>query len=239
MSGPLVIAHRGSRAGGAFENTVRAFRDAIAAGADGVELDVRSTRDGRLVVFHDAETTLPGGRRVRVRDATLDDLRDGSVEAHDRVTSLEEVLRALLGRTGVVVEIKEPGTEDRVVAAVRSMKADARLPWLVLASFHPEVVRSLARSAPDLRRGLVVSPRGPGFAGWLRGRMPASAWRSSGADDLLPHASLVSAGLVQRVTAQHGRVLPWTVDDAAAAARMAELGCAAVITDDVAAVRSR
>ena len=53
MTAPLLVAHRGAPGRGAVENTVRAFREAAAAGTDGVELDVRGTRDGRPVVFHD------------------------------------------------------------------------------------------------------------------------------------------------------------------------------------------
>ena len=231
MSRPLLIAHRGAPGKGAVENTVRAFRDAIARGADGVEMDVRGTADGRLVVFHDDVALLPGGKRVPVRKLKLEDLRDPSLEVHDRVTSFEETLRAVLGRAGVVLEIKEPGLEESVAAAIASLKAGTRLPWLLVASFHPGVLEAIARHAPGLRRGLVVSPGGPGLGGALRGRMPLRAWRSSGAHDLLPSHGTVTAAMVDAVGKKGGRVIPWTVNTPEDAARVLEAGAAGVITD--------
>jgi glycerophosphoryl diester phosphodiesterase len=228
---PLVVAHRGAPRGGAAENTIRAFREAAAAGADGVELDVRGTKDGRVAVLHDPAVQR-GGRKVAVRALTLDELRDPGVEASDRVPPLEEAIRALLGRTGVIVEVKEPGIEGKVASILTSLKADARLPWLVVASFHPSVVKGFARAAPGIRRALVVSPRGPGFSGAIRGRIPLMAWKSSGAQDLLADHELATAPLCAKVGEGGGRVFAWTVNDADGAARVAEAGAAGVITDD-------
>ncbi len=235
MSGPLLVAHRGAPRGGAAENTIRAFRDAAAAGADGVEMDVRGTKDGRLAVFHD-DFLVRGGKRVAVRDLALEEMREPGIEAVDRVPPLEEAIRALLGRTGVIVEIKEPGIEEKVCSALLSLKAESRLKWLVVASFHPSVVQGVARAAPGLRRALIVSAKGPGLAGWIRGRMPLGAFRSSGAQDLMPSLDLVTPALVAGVGKSGGRVIPWTVNDPNAARSVLDAGCAGVITDDLAEV---
>ncbi len=235
MTRTLLIAHRGAPRGAAAENTIRAFREAAAAGADGVELDVRGTRDGRIAVIHDAAVER-GGKRAAVRTLALEDLRDTTVEAADRVPPLEEAIRALLNRTGVIVEVKEPGIEDKVASILTSLKAETRLPWLLVASFHPSVVKGLARAAPGIRRALVVSRRGPGFGGALRGRMPLLAYRASGALDFMPSREIVTEALVAKVAAAGGRVFPWTVNDPDEARRMAAAGVAGVITDDPAAV---
>jgi glycerophosphoryl diester phosphodiesterase len=232
---PLLVAHRGAPRGGAGENTVRAFREAAAAGVDGVEMDVRGTKDGRVAVFHDPVAVV-GGKRVPLRSLALEDLRDPKVEAVDRVPPLEEAIRALLGRTGVVVEVKEPGLEGKVASILVSLRADARLPWLLVASFHPSVVEGLARAAPGIRRALVVSPRGPGFGGMLRGRLPLLAWRRSGAPDLMPSHEIVTPRMVASVAGAGGRVLAWTVNSPAAAKRVVAAGVAGVITDDPAKV---
>jgi len=236
VSAPLLVAHRGAPHGAAAENTIRAFREAAAAGADGVELDVRGTKDGRIAVIHD-DAVLRGGKRVPVRSLTLEELRDPAVEAADRVPPLEEAIRALLGRTGVIVEVKEEGLEGKVASILTSLKADTRLPWLLVASFHPSVVKGFARAAPGIRRALVVADRGPGLGGWFRGRFPLPAFRSSGADDLMPCSALVTPALVSAVGASGGRVLAWTVNDPDEAARVVEAGVEGVITDDPAAVR--
>jgi glycerophosphoryl diester phosphodiesterase len=234
----MIIAHRGSAVRGAAENTIRAFREAIKDGADGVEMDVRGTKDGRLIVMHDDVVDLPGGGRAAVRDTKLEDLRDRTTPAEDRTPGLEEALRSLLARTGVIIEIKEPGLEKKVASVITSMKAATRLKWLLVASFHPSVVSGLARYAPDVRRALIVSPGGPGLAGMMRGRMAAGAFNRSGADDLMPRSDRVDAKLVRHVTKRSGRVIPWSVNDPHEALDLADLGCEGIITDDVAGVRA-
>jgi glycerophosphoryl diester phosphodiesterase len=219
VSAPLLVAHRGAPRRGATENTVRAFREAIEAGADGVEMDVRLTRDGRLAVFHDAAAA-KGGKRVPVRSLAYEDLRDPSVEVHDRVP----------------VEVKEPDIGGKVAAALLSLKAETRLKWLLLASFHPSALRDAARAAPSIRRALVVSGSGPGLAGWIRGKMPLGAWKSSGAEDLMPERTMADAAMVRAVGARGGRVIPWTLNDPASAERLVAAGCAGVISDDLAEV---
>jgi len=235
VSAPLLVAPRGAPRGAATGNTIRAFREAAAAGADGVELDVRGTKDGRIAVIHDAEV-LRGGKRVPVRSLTLEELRDPAVEASDRVPPLEEAIRSLLARTGVIVEIKEPGLEGKVASILTSLKADTRLTWLLVASFHPSVVQGFARAAPGIRRALVVAPGGPGLGGRIRGMMPGRAFRSSGAQDLLPSRDLVTPALAAQVAAAGGHVFAWTVNDPDEARRVVDAGATGVITDDLAAV---
>jgi glycerophosphoryl diester phosphodiesterase len=78
-----VTAHRGDQAE-APENTLKAFADAIAAGADWVELDVYTTRDGQVVVSHDASTGRVADRDVKINDVTYDELRHVDVAASFR-----------------------------------------------------------------------------------------------------------------------------------------------------------
>jgi glycerophosphoryl diester phosphodiesterase len=73
MPVPLIIGHRGASAV-APENTMAAFREAIAAGADGIEFDVRLTRDGVPVVIHDSTLRRTGGLNQRIADLTEQDL---------------------------------------------------------------------------------------------------------------------------------------------------------------------
>ena len=71
---PLIIAHRGASAH-APENTLAAFRRAVEAGADGIELDVRLARDGVAVVFHDSSLKRTAGRDDKLAHYTSSELR--------------------------------------------------------------------------------------------------------------------------------------------------------------------
>src|SRR4051812_14055963 len=119
---PLVIGHRGASAARP-ENTVEAFRHAAELGADWVELDVRRTADGALVVHHDAE--LPDGRLIVALDAG---------ELPPSVASLDQAMTACAG-LGVNVEIKNSAgdpdfdPDQRVARAVAALLVDPPPAW--------------------------------------------------------------------------------------------------------------
>src|SRR5512143_1091036 len=111
-SQPLVIAHRGSAAY-APENTLAAFQLAAEQGADAIELDVDLTRDGHMVIMHDATIDRTTDGHGRVGDLTLEELRrvdagawkDAAFQG-ERVPLLEEVFEAVGQRLLINVEIK-------------------------------------------------------------------------------------------------------------------------------------
>lgn len=148
-----VVAHRGAIGRRRTENGLRALRRAVALGADRVELDVRPTADGRLVVMHDARldrTTDCTGRvfaRTLARIQRSCRLRDGS-----DVPSLESYLaEARRLEVGLLVELKQaPGwrrTTWRHLRASVDALGDADLRLL---SFNPALLRRAAKALPDV-----------------------------------------------------------------------------------------
>src|SRR5919201_2276293 len=122
---PYLLAHRGA-SGYAPENTIAAFERALALRADGVETDLRASNDGVLVLMHDerVDRTTDGEGAVAV--LTLDELRRldaggsyGPRFAGERVPTLDELLSRYGGRLPLCLEVKQPGIEARLVAAVR------------------------------------------------------------------------------------------------------------------------
>ncbi len=118
----LVIAHRGGPQD-APENTLAAFRHALALGADGVELDVQRTKDGALVIMHDETVARTTGGRGAVRDLTLAEVRALDAGQGERVPLFEEAL-ALAQAAGawLLAELKSPhlypGLEAEALQAV-------------------------------------------------------------------------------------------------------------------------
>ena len=164
---PLVIAHRGA-SWDEPENTLPAFRRAIEVGADYVEVDVRATRDGRLVAVHDH----PRPSRA--------------------YPTLSEVLEVTAGRIGVMIELKHPSRYRRhdVVRRTLELVDDD----VVIVSFEREALRSVQRLRPGMRcrdssgrpRPASCSPPPPARCSqarspWPRGgSSPWSAGRSPG-----------------------------------------------------------
>lgn len=128
---PLVIAHRGASWDHP-ENTLAAFRQAIAVGTDYIELDVRAAK-GCHVVVHDA-----------VRHALVE-MR----ELKPHVPTLDEVLDECAGHVGFVLDLKTRGIEEEVFATLDGHGVDADA--VVIASFVPEIIRATRRLRPELR----------------------------------------------------------------------------------------
>src|ERR1700722_15976479 len=172
---PLVIAHRGASPD-APGNSPAAFEAAIAQGADAVELDVRRTSDGVLVVHHNASR-----RGVPLAMLTYSGLVRLSRHEPPR---LDTVLDLCAGRIAVDIEVKEAGFEAEVVE-----EASRRFPRdrLLYTSFEEPVVSTIKRLDPDARCGLLLGP------GRLRSRtqrfegLPFDLAERCGADLLAVH----------------------------------------------------
>ena len=114
----LVGAHRGAMCH-APENTLAAFETAIEMGTYRVELDVRRCRGGDLVVIHDATVDRTSDGAGRVADLTLDELKRLRLGGTDEaVPTLREALHCARGRCELLVEIKEAGLAEDVVAQI-------------------------------------------------------------------------------------------------------------------------
>lgn len=146
-----VIAHRAG-AGIAPENTLAAIRNAIRLGVDYVELDVRATRDGALVLMHDSTVDRTTNGTGAVRDLTLRQIRDldAGTKFHpryrrERVPLFEEALRLCRGRVHIYVDHKEAPTAE-VLRAIRAQKMEGS----VVVYAGTEALREWKRLAPEI-----------------------------------------------------------------------------------------
>jgi glycerophosphoryl diester phosphodiesterase len=221
----MVAAHRGVAAGAA-ENTIDAFTNAISAGADMVEFDVRRTRDGELIAFHDA-----GVNGVPVGELTRDDI---AAATGVRPPLLAEVLRACAGRIRLDVELKEDGYVPDVMAVLR---AGADAAQMVVTSFLPAVIAQAKDAFPEVKTGLLVGTDAPPWRvrQHYRQLFPVDLARKVRANYLAPHFRLARFGVVRRAAAAGLPCLLWTVNEDADIRRFAaDPRVAAIITDEAA-----
>lgn len=113
-SNVVLVAHRGAVGPGQPENTLAAFRQAIASGAVVIEIDLRGTKDGEIVVIHDATVDRTTNGSGAVAEQTLAQLRQLDAGRGQRIPTYQEVLRLVSG-TGIVLllDIKKGGVLDR------------------------------------------------------------------------------------------------------------------------------
>ncbi len=246
--GPLVIAHRGSSAA-LPEHTLGAYLRAIDEGADGLECDVRLTRDGHLVCIHDRRLDRVSngtGRVSRLNLAELDEFdfgrwhphaaKTGGADVRTRVLTLERLLAAAFdaGRPlRLLIETKHPTrfggeVEDRLVAMLRAHGIDRSNPTAPVSatvmSFSALAVRRMRELAPTLDTVFLAELFTPGLRD---GRLPFGA-KIGG-----PGVRLVKANptVVARLHGRGHRVYVWTVNEPDELELMVETGVDAVITD--------
>jgi glycerophosphoryl diester phosphodiesterase len=217
VSGMLVLAHRGANRV-APENTVRAMREAVDRGADGVELDVHRTADGAVVVRHDADTSVG-----LVGELALTDL----LRAHPEVPVLGDVLEVCRGRL-VNVEIKDgdPRAAEAVVEllAARRERADD----VLVSSFHLATADRVHELTPSLPTGFLSFGLDPHSALVIAFEHHHTAVHP----DVWTLANIDVAAFVVRAHDLGVQVNVWTVNDAEQLEQLRDAGVDAVITDD-------
>jgi glycerophosphoryl diester phosphodiesterase len=167
----LIFGHRGASASAPM-NTLPAFERAVALGADGIELDVRQTSDGALVVIHDdtVDTTTDGSGRVdSLTLAQLNELDAGAwfgpAFACVRIPTLESVFEAVGARLLINVELKAEhlratGLEAAVAEAIARFRLHDRV---LVSSFNPLALRRFHRLMPEVAIGFLHAPEEPFF----------------------------------------------------------------------------
>ncbi len=218
-------AHRGLHGSdGALENSLPAFRAAMAAGL-GIECDVQQSRDGQAVVFHDWTLDRLTDQQGPVRERDVADLQ--RIALHQRsgtISTLDSMLRLVSGRVPVLIELKSRSDVDwrPLACAVRKALVAYRGP-AALMSFDPEIVRWFKRRTRRWPVGLVIGRREWRHSG---GRGGFAAWRGLAIRRLDP--DFIACDIADlpdpRIASLRARGLPvlsWTIRSPGLAARAA------------------
>lgn len=251
---PLIIAHRGASDQLA-EHTLAAYREAIDAGADALECDVRLTADTVLVCVHDRRIDRTSDGRGVVANHTLAQLRErdfagwkhgwdddvaADIPAYDAVSSsvltlddLLDVVAAAPRPVGLSIETKHPSRFGRLVEELL-VDSLGRRGLLAGARRKSAEIRVMSFAEVALRRMRRLSPQLPRVL--LMDRVPIrcrSGWLPYGARYAGPGIDIIRAhpGFVRRVHESGGKVHVWTVDDPADVELCLSLGVDGIITN--------
>lgn len=230
------ITHRGLHdlAVGIPENSLAAARAAIAGGF-GIECDIQPSSDGVPMVFHDYDLRRLTGRTGRIRGMKAAELQALPLLGGDEgIPTLAALLDLIAGRVPLLIEIKDQdGAMGPDVGALEAAVAEAlrgyRGPVAVM-SFNPNSVEAMARSAPDVARGLVTSAYRP--ENWpllpaaTRDRMrDIPDYDRVGASFISHEASDLDRPRVAELRDRGAAILTWTIrspEDEATARRVAQ-----------------
>jgi len=221
---PLVIAHRGASAYRP-ENTLPAYELAVAQAADMIEVDLHRTRDGEVVIAHDAELERIGGRG-EIGEASLAEVRALDAGGGARVPTLDELLDGFGARIALNLELKQAsggpyaGLPAQASEAVRKRGLAGRI---LYSSFYDPVLHDLRRVDPEARIALLLSSRHP--ERWVERA------RALGAEAVNPELPLVDAAFVARAHDEGLAVYVFTVDPLEEMRRLLALGVDGLFTN--------
>lgn len=184
-----ILAHRGDHSA-APENSLAAFRNAVSAGADGVELDVAMTADGEIAVFHDDHmsrmTDYGGADRFtrHISDFLWEDLRElrlihRAQPSRERIPLLAEVLDVLPDQT-INVEIKTDPQQRNARIAAAVLAVVNRRQTIFISSFDKPLLAEYRRQSADARISVLLAG-------------PTAPWDMRGEKDLRQHVKEIAA----------------------------------------------
>ena len=245
MNTPLIIGHRGASAV-APENTMIAFREAIAAGADGIEFDVRLTRDRVPVVIHDSTLRRTGGLQRRVGDLTWTELEQVDAGswfnerfAHARVPSLEELLTLFESNNLLLhLEIKSDSASEHTTlaeACCRLIGEHSLKERVVVSCFDHAALKVVNSIDSEIKTAALFEPSLSNLSVLSNERVVNQAI-AVGASALALHHRLARKELVEKAKLLAWGVAVWTVDDPAWIERARSIGVDALITNNPAAM---
>ena len=228
--GPRILGHRGTR-GEYQENCAEAMSLALGRGITGFETDIRMTRDGHLVIMHDADVARVSDGKGIVEELTLAELRKFRLNnSSDSIPTLEEMLAPLKGREDVFIELEmkssdltKPARLDDYLEKTYATAARMLEPGTyAFTSFDADYLKRMHELHPDARTGLIN--------GTLSEEMIAKAKRL-GCSQIAPLLKGATRELVDKAHAEGLAVTLWMVQNAADWETARELGADCTTSD--------
>jgi glycerophosphoryl diester phosphodiesterase len=242
---PLILGHRGASAL-APENTLAAFSRAISDGADGVEFDVRLSRDGIPVVIHDATLKRTAPIDGSVSEMTAADLNAVDVGTWfsgrskesfrgENLPTLTQVFELFSTNDGLLyVELKCDKKEGaELAAAVVTLTRECRMfDRVVVESFDHAAIAAVKKRDAGIRTAALFEPKLTRPISTIRRLRMVDTAVAFGADEIALHHTLVGPRLVERAIEAGLEIVVWTVDDATWIARARTLRIKALISNN-------
>jgi glycerophosphoryl diester phosphodiesterase len=192
----LKVGHRGAKAYET-ENTVESFGKAIALGVNAIELDLRSSKEGSLIISHDDNLKRVFGEEVPLNHATLKELKDLT---GGKIVTLEEALRFLRGKVEkILVELKEVGLEKKTLDVIGKEKLKEKV---IVVSFHEEALARVRELDKKIELGLI----------YAKFKKPVDAALKLNAQYLVPLYRFVHRRDVQKAHKNNLKVIVWTIN---------------------------
>ncbi len=213
----LRIGHRGA-AGHVPENTLLSIQKAIEIGVDIVEVDVRRTRDGELVLLHDQRVNRTTNGRGHIGDLSFEEARRLDAGLGQAIPSLREALELVRGSVQLMIELKEPGIVPEVMNLIDDCNSNHEV---ILASFHHPALIEVRRLQSTARTLALID------------RVPVNLDFAKNAE--VTHVGVnigsVTKEFVRSVHRANYQLFVYTVNDERDIRRLSEMSVEGIISD--------
>lgn len=212
-----IIGHRGAK-GLAPENTLASLRAALKHKVDGIEFDVRVSKDGVPVLNHNSDISVPGND-LDIAKTDYADLKT----AKPNLMPLDEALDFLRGKTAVVIEVKRVRSPASVVDCLqRQLRSGWRSADISVSSFSLPTLQAIRRELPDIT--VIVNESWSGVRAGYRAR-------KLGTEFITMNRRWLWGGFIRAIVSSGRKLSVYTVNDPAKAKKWQKYGLHAVITD--------
>ncbi len=192
----LKVGHRGAKAY-EIENTLESFQKAVQMGVNAIELDVRKSKDRKLVLSHDDNLKKVYGKDIRITEATLRELMQLTEK---KIKTLEEALEFLDSKIEkILVELKEAGYEKKTLDIVKKTNLKDRV---IIISFHEPVLLKVRELDKKIETGLI----------YARHKNPIDAALNLNAQYLVPLYRFTHARDIEKAHKNNLKVIVWTIN---------------------------
>lgn len=192
----LKVGHRGARAYET-ENTLESFKKAIELGANAIELDVRKTKDGKLIISHDDNLNKVFGKDILVNQTTLKKLKQLT---ENKIPTLEEALEFIDNKVEkIFVELKEVGYEKKVLEVVKKEKLQD---MVIVVSFYEQALLNVRKLDKTIESGLI----------YAKHKNPIDTALKLNAQYLVPLYRFIHVKNVEDAHKNNLKVIVWTIN---------------------------
>jgi len=233
-----IIGHRGA-SDDAPENTISSIKEAFRQGADGVEVDVRITKDGKVICMHDKNTLRTTGLSLNINKVKYSELKEldagswkSSAWVNEPIPLLEEALEEVPEEKEIFIEIKT-GLEiiDPLISLIQSSKIKQKN--ISVISFSDQVIKKIKLRLPDITANLLVAFDPP----YNKEKLP-QLLENIGADGVgVQNHPKLTRSFVEKIKNLNKNIHVWTVNEGDEAKEYSLMGLSSITTNKPGRIR--
>lgn len=136
------------------ENTVLSFQQAVNAKVHGLEFDVRLSKDGQPVIFHDENLIRLAGDARKIKDLTVKELAGVELRGAGNIPTLNDITTAFPSPLFLDIEIKDPDATEPIIAKLKT--SSALRERTIVSSFFLDVLKKFRDELPEIKRVVLM-----------------------------------------------------------------------------------